>query len=114
MAVMARETWTDERLDDLKGEMNGRFDQVDKRFDRVEAEIKETRDELKGEIKGLRVELKGEIKELSDEVKGEIKELRDDNKAMLHAMNQGFARIHSNMLIGGATIVAALIGSTAF
>jgi chaperonin cofactor prefoldin len=36
MAVMAREAWTDERLDDLKENVNQRFDAVDKRFDAVD------------------------------------------------------------------------------
>ena len=40
MAVMARETWTDERLDDLKEEMNGRFD-------RIEGDIREIRSDIK-------------------------------------------------------------------
>jgi len=38
-----RESWTDERLDDLKESMNQRFDQVDARFDRVESDIGELR-----------------------------------------------------------------------
>jgi septal ring factor EnvC (AmiA/AmiB activator) len=36
MTMMAREAWTDEWLDDLKENVNQRFDQVDKRFDQVE------------------------------------------------------------------------------
>jgi hypothetical protein len=32
-----RESWTDERLDDLKESMNERFDQVDARFKQVDA-----------------------------------------------------------------------------
>jgi DNA repair exonuclease SbcCD ATPase subunit len=36
MAVMAREAWTDERLDDLKENVNQRFDVVDRRFDKVD------------------------------------------------------------------------------
>ena len=36
MAVMAREAWTDERLDDLKENVNQRFDAVDRRFDEVD------------------------------------------------------------------------------
>jgi hypothetical protein len=36
MAVVAREAWTDERLDDFKENVNQRFDQVDKRFDQVD------------------------------------------------------------------------------
>jgi hypothetical protein len=36
MHVMTpRESWTDERLDDLKSEMNGRFDKLDARFDKL-------------------------------------------------------------------------------
>jgi DNA anti-recombination protein RmuC len=33
---MAREAWTDERLDDFKENVNQRFDAVDKRFDKVD------------------------------------------------------------------------------
>jgi hypothetical protein len=40
MVVMARESWTDERLDDLKVG-------VDSRFDRVDADIRELRSETK-------------------------------------------------------------------
>jgi hypothetical protein len=36
-----RESWTDERLDDLKESINERFDQVDVRFSRVEAQMAE-------------------------------------------------------------------------
>jgi hypothetical protein len=50
MAVMVRESWTDERLDDFKESVNQRFDQVDRRFDLVEKQIVE----VKGEVKELR------------------------------------------------------------
>ncbi len=35
MAVMARESWTDERLDDLKENLNERFNGVNERFNDV-------------------------------------------------------------------------------
>jgi hypothetical protein len=41
MAVMAREAWTDERLDDLAKRM-------DKGFDEVKGEVKELRSEMNG------------------------------------------------------------------
>lgn len=44
---MARESWTDERLDDLKETVNQRFDQVDKRFELVEKQIVGVKDEVK-------------------------------------------------------------------
>ena len=40
---MARETWTDERIDDFKGNVNQRFDQVDKHLDRIENSIEALR-----------------------------------------------------------------------
>lgn len=48
--MVPRESWTDDRLDDLKENVNQRFDAVDKRFDavderfdRVDAELRELR-----------------------------------------------------------------------
>jgi hypothetical protein len=41
MAVVARETWTDERLDDLKEHM-------DEGFREVKAEIREVKEEVRG------------------------------------------------------------------
>ena len=44
MAVMARQAWTDERLDDFRVEVNNRFDQVDKRFDHVDKRMERLED----------------------------------------------------------------------
>ena len=42
--VMAERTkWTDERIGDLMGRIDGRFDAVDKRFDHVEGDLRELR-----------------------------------------------------------------------
>jgi hypothetical protein len=35
-----RQSWTDDRMDDLSHRMDERFEKVDRRFDRVEADIK--------------------------------------------------------------------------
>jgi hypothetical protein len=46
--IEPREKWTDQRLDEafwnLKGEMNERFDGVDKRFDKVDARFDKLED----------------------------------------------------------------------
>jgi flagellar capping protein FliD len=39
VAVMVRETWTDERLDDLNKKVDHGFTKVDARFDRLEARM---------------------------------------------------------------------------
>jgi len=64
MAVMARESWTDERLDDLKEHMDEGFKEVKGEIREVKAELKSTRIELKEEIAATRIELKGEIGKL--------------------------------------------------
>jgi hypothetical protein len=47
MVVMTpRETWTDERLDEFKASVNQRFDEVDKRLDRIDADIRELRQSI--------------------------------------------------------------------
>jgi len=56
-----RESWTDDRLDDLSANMNRRFDDVDQRFEKVEGAIKEQGKELRGEIHTLRKDLYGEM-----------------------------------------------------
>ena len=38
-----RQTWTDERLDEFKASVNQRFDEVDKRLDWMDGDIRELR-----------------------------------------------------------------------
>jgi hypothetical protein len=41
-----RQSWTDDRLDDFRAETQRRFDEADKRFDRVENSIKDLSGEM--------------------------------------------------------------------
>lgn len=43
-----RESWTDERLDDFRGDVNRRFDEVDNRFDKIDHELHRINDRLDG------------------------------------------------------------------
>jgi hypothetical protein len=56
-AAMARESWTDERLDDFRGETARRFDEVKGEICDVKGEISE----LRQEIRAMRSELHGDI-----------------------------------------------------
>jgi flagellar capping protein FliD len=38
-----RQSWTDERLDDFRGETQRRFDEVDRRLDKVDTDIRDLR-----------------------------------------------------------------------
>lgn len=83
---MTRETWTDERLDDLKGQMIERFDQVDQRFHRVETLMKE----------GFA------------RVDKAIGEMRGDVKAAQRLIIQGFIGIFTLMGTGFAITVTGI------
>jgi tetrahydromethanopterin S-methyltransferase subunit G len=81
MAVMTREKWTDERLDDLAG-----------RVDRGFAEVK-------GEIGDLRTEMNGRL----DSVNGRFDSFQAE-------MNSRFDSMQWTMIIGFASIVASVVG----
>jgi hypothetical protein len=85
VAVMAREAWTDERLDDLKENVNQRFDQVDKRFDEVDKRF--------------------------DRVEADIRELRVDMKRGFESMHRTMVIGFVSLFAG---IAAAVIGAAAF
>ncbi|HET9677002.1 MAG TPA: hypothetical protein VFP21_05810 [Solirubrobacterales bacterium] len=89
MAVMAREAWTDERMDDLKENVNQRFDEVDKRFDRFEGEVKARFDKVDKRF---------------DRVEGDIRELQRD-------MKQGFESMQRTMIIGFVTVFSSIAAS---
>jgi phosphate uptake regulator len=57
MTVMAREAWTDERLDDLKQDVHQRFDQVDKKVDSLDRRMETGFAETREEFRALRTEL---------------------------------------------------------
>jgi len=85
MHVM-RESWTDARLDDFRGDVDRCFDRVDKRFDKVE-----------GEIGALR----GEVNELRSEMKRGFESI---NRTMLH----GVIALSAAYIAGFAAIVTQL------
>lgn len=103
MAVMARETWTDERPDDL-------VKQVDKGFDEIKLEIRDLRahtDRGFGEVKGEIRDLRAYTDRGFEGVKGEIKDLRTE-------VNSRFDSLQRTMVLGlvgmTASIVASVIG----
>ena len=85
MAVMVREAWTDERLDDLAGRMV-------KGFDEVKGEIREA----KGEVRDLRVEMNARF---------DVMNQRFDS--MQRTMIIGFAGIFASTV--GSVIAAVLV-----
>jgi len=76
---LMRESWTDARLDDFRGEVNRRFDKVE------------------GEVRDLR----GEVNELRSEMKSGFESI---NRTMLH----GVIALSAAYIAGFAAIVTQL------
>lgn len=100
-----RQSWTDDRLDDLSHRMDKRFDQVEGEMKsqgrELRVEIKAQRQELRAEIKGQGVELRGEIKGLGKELRDEMAgmEARLRAQASEHYLRTGeeFAKVREEM-----------------
>lgn len=102
MAVMAREVWTDERLDDLNK-------RVDEGFNETREEFRAVRMEMKGEFQAVRAEMKSEFQS----VRGEIGAVRGDlggQIAALHRMTfQLFAGLIVTLGLGFGGMIVALL-----
>ncbi len=98
MHVMARETWTDERLDDLKEHMDEGF-----------REVRTDLNGLRGEMTGLRSEIgevRGEVGEVRSEigtVREGLGEVRAEIKGLNRTLQIGFGLIGS--FLGVLTIL---------
>lgn len=84
-----RESWTDDRLDDFRGETSRRFDEVDRRFDEMRDEMNRRFDEVNRELRTQR----GEMANRFERIEGRIYDL------------------HRTMLwLGGSAIVTFVVG----
>jgi tetrahydromethanopterin S-methyltransferase subunit G len=83
---LMRESWTDERLDDLNERVDRRFDEVDQRFDEVDRRF----DEVDRRFDS--------VNERFGRLEGEIRELRGDVKAEFALVHQRFDALHRTMV----------------
>jgi chromosome segregation ATPase len=90
-STMAREAWTDERLDDLKEHMDEGFREVRADLRALRAEMAEVR----GEMGGIRKEI-GELREEVGELRGE--------------MQAGFAALNRTLQIAAGLIGTMFVG----
>jgi septation ring formation regulator EzrA len=95
MVVMARESWTDGRLDEFKESVNRRFDEVDRRFDEVDRRFDEVDKRFEQVDKRL------------DRIEGDIKDLRQ-------TMYHGFFVLVGMQATSTLTLVGLMVGLKVF
>lgn len=94
MAVMAREAWADERLDDLNKKVDDGFS------------------EMREEFRAVRTELHTEMGELRRELKGEMREVRTEIAALNRTIHQFMFAMVGTVFLGFCGTIAALISLT--
>jgi hypothetical protein len=109
MAVMAREEWTDRRLDDLNKK-------VDDGFHEMRAEFRALRGSVTDEFHAVRGEMKGEFQAVRDEMRGEFQAVRGEIQGVRNevaAMNRNLIQLTwgliGMMLVGFLGIVATIL-----
>ncbi|HEX5713671.1 MAG TPA: hypothetical protein VFX85_10190 [Solirubrobacterales bacterium] len=105
-----RESWTDDRLDDMSNRMDRGFDRVhaDIRAEAssVRGEIRSQGAELREEIRAQGAELREEIKAQGVELRGEIGELRGEIGALQRTLLQVGGGLIGTVLVSAAGIIA--------
>ncbi len=97
-----RQSWTDDRLDDFRGEVNRRFDAVDRRFDRVDQRfeaVDKRFDRVDRRIDDLGRHMDARLVERSSECQGAIVQLQ-------RTMFQAAVAVVVALLTGAAAIAA--------
>jgi predicted phage gp36 major capsid-like protein len=98
MASMARESWTDQRLDDLKGSTDAGFQEMHEEFRAV-------RDEMSSEFRAVRAEMREEFRA----IRGELGEMRGEIAALGRSFQQLTWGLIGTMLVGFLSTTAAIL-----
>lgn len=101
--------WTDERMDDLKREVEKQGRRMEDGFRDVRAEIGSLRKEMGAEIGSLRKETGAEIGGLRQEMDARFDRLGERIEARFDTMLYALIAFGGAMFAGMASLVAALI-----
>jgi len=109
MAVMARDVWTDERLDDLNK-------RVDEGFKETREDSHALRGEMQEEFRAVKAEMREEFSLVRTEMRSEFKgmrtemgEVRSEVNALARVIMQLSAGLIGAMLVGFLGIMTTLI-----
>lgn len=113
MAVMARETWTDQRLDDLSKKVDDGFGEMREEFRAVRSEIgrefQAMRTELRAESQATKRELQKELQGTRVETKEELRAIRGEIGALNRTVIQLAFAMVGTVFLGFMGTIAALI-----
>jgi hypothetical protein len=88
-----RESWTDERLDDLNGHIREGFGRTDADLRAQRAESIALRKDMNGEFAAVRAEMKAEFAAVRAEMKAEFAAVRGEMKAGFGKVEERFDKV---------------------
>jgi hypothetical protein len=98
-----RQSWTDDRLDDLRDDLNAFRVETKTEFTSVRAE-------MKSEFTSVRAEMKAEFAAVRDEMHGEFRALRMEMAVGFGHLHQRFDRLFQTIIGLVGVMIASLIG----
>ena len=99
MAIMARDSWTDERLDDLNLRVDRGFEQVDKRFEQVDKRFEQV---------DRRFE---QVDKRFEQVDRRLQRLDERFDALQRTLVTAVIALCSCMITGFASVIALQLGT---
>jgi hypothetical protein len=93
-----RQSWTDERLDDLNRNVDLRFDQVDLRFDQVDLRFAHVDQRF------------AHVDRRFDQVEGQLREFRSEMFALRAGVEDRFDSLQRSMFQAAVALSVSLIG----
>lgn len=99
--MMARDSWTDERLDDLKGTVDGGFAEM-------RTEFQNSRAEFKAEMREMRAEFQKDMREMRSEFQEDMRELRTGMNETQRLILKTAAAIWVTSLVGFLGVIATI------
>lgn len=103
-AMMARDAWTDERLDDLNLKVDRGFTETREEFRALRRDMREEFKGVRGEFKGVRGEIEG--------VRTEMREIRAELGSLNRTIHQFLFAIVGTIFLGFMGTISALITLT--
>ena len=98
-----RQSWTDDRLDDLQTTVNGFRAETKAEFAAVRVEMRE-------EFRAVRAELRSEMREESAALRAEMRTGFAEMKAGIDVVHERFDRMQQTMIASSSLMIVALIG----
>lgn len=119
MAVMmAGESWTDERLDDLNvkvdegfARVDRRFEQVDQRFEQVDRRFEQVDrrfETVEGELREFRIEANRRFERVNEEFVAVRREMKEGFESQHRLMVQGIIGICASIMAGFSAVVGVI------